>query len=796
MRISPDQALKNFERISKIQLDNPTEADTRSKIVDPILKECLNWQLDNVFREEYATPGFVDYVLKIGERNVFVIEAKREGYSFKLPITFGFLRNYTLGGILNKEKNIAETISQARRYCSDKGVRFGAITNGDQFIIFEAEKPGKDWTQGNCKVFYNFDDIRRHFVDFWNLLSKDAVESGSLIKELSKGSESLSFIKPVDDIHFKNEMQPRNELHRYLIPIINHAFREMTSQEDIEMLRECYVLDAEFEQASESLRSYIAHDLEKSSFKEIKQGEEHAGVFHIDFYNKMESLLRSPPEPTICLLLGGIGSGKTTFVFRFFNVVLNEEERRRVKWFYIDFRYAPREEEKIRDHILKGILDEFRIKYGDLLVNYLKKLKIDKVEPTVEDILKLFLMLKYEGYIPSLVIDNVDQHIHESPTFHESVFLDANNLTKELRTITIMTLREESYYGSRTGVFDAYYIDQYRITPPNLRKLLLYRLDYVLRKLELSKDELKKWLKADLDFVTRIETIKEFLDIVKVTLQQRANRSVSRFVSRTCGGDMRKSLELFANFLVSGNTKIKEILDTKHREGSYIIAEHQFIKSIVLGSYRYYSEKSYLMNIFDFEQNLCQSHFLKLKILNYAEDRVAVDSSYGGGYVSINGIAEEANKISISREAIEEALLRMAECGLVVLNTQSRKNLSGASHFKITECGVYFLHLLIKRFSYIDLILADTPIADADVALRIRHLLPSGELNNRFERTQLFLNYIETMEDREFQNMPEYQWSQLGKYKFAKKMLTNFDSEKRYIIESQERKALRLDKEF
>src|SRR3990170_7995951 len=199
MRIHPDQALKNFERIMKINLDNPSEADTRSKIIDPILKECLDWQNEDVFREENANPGLVDYVLKIGEKNVLIIEAKREGHSFKLPIVFGFLRDYTLGGVIKKEKSIAPVIAQARRYCNDKGARFGAITNGDQFLIFEAKKPGKDWEEGNCKVFYNSDDISRHFIDFWNILSKDAVESGNLVNELSRGAEELNFIKPVDD---------------------------------------------------------------------------------------------------------------------------------------------------------------------------------------------------------------------------------------------------------------------------------------------------------------------------------------------------------------------------------------------------------------------------------------------------------------------------------------------------------------------------------------------------------------------------------------------------------------------
>lgn len=256
---------------------------------------------------------------------------------------------------------------------------------------------------------------------------------------------------------------------------------------------------------------------------------------------------------------------------------------------------------------------------------------------------------------------------------------------------------------------------------------------------------------------------------------------------------MRRALELFANFLTSGNTKIREILETKEREGSYIIAEHQFIRSIVLGSYTYYSKNSsYLMNIFDVDIDLCQSHFVKLKILSYAETQIPVNSPHGGGFVSINRIALEANDISISREAIEAALLQLAKYGLIILNTRSITDLSGASHFKITDCGAYFLHLLMMRFSYIDLVLADTPISDVDTALEIRRMLPKRELNERFERTQLFIEYLIRMEKRDFETFPEYQFSPLGQFKYTTKIMHNFQTEKAYILERQRRKTFRL----
>lgn len=213
---------------------------------------------------------------------------------------------------------------------------------------------------------------------------------------------------------------------------------------------------------------------------------------------------------------------------------------------------------------------------------------------------------------------------------------------------------------------------------------------------------------------------------------------------------MRKALDLFSRFLVSGNTKVKEILDVNRKYGSYTIAEHQFVKSIVLNNLRYYSqEPSYLMNLFDFNTQILSSHFLKLRILRYAEELLGNDSIYGKGFVSINQLRKDAEDICVSPEAIEDALIKMAEYGLILLNTRSRESLENASHFKLTECGNYYLNVLTKRFSYIDLVLAETPIADVDLVKQLRTLLPEKRIHKRFERTMKFLEYLQKMEKRE-----------------------------------------------
>lgn len=785
MRLTPDEALNNFKKLAGQKWDGLTESDTRVKLIDRVFNECLNWEETDISREEHADTGLVDYVFKIGLKNVFVVEAKKKGVSFTLPITaLSFRRKYTVGGILSTDKTLREVMRQAQEYCNKKGARYGVVTNGEQYVIFEAFVDFEDWEKGNCRIFYNLNDTATNFMEFWNLLSRDAVEQGSLKEFLTRKTDELRFERPVDNIRFRNETQPRNELHEYMNPIIEFAFKDIIDNDRIEMLRKCYVLEREFDEATRSIKTHFTSDLEANfKLKRIVESSSGAGVFQADFNVYSEVVKTSAPSPVIFLLLGKIGSGKTTFIFRFFNVVLNEEERKSIKWFYINFKDAPRDEKSIRKYILDRILFEFETKHKDLLTHIKQQLKIDEVSASENDLSRLFLVLRYEGFTPSLVIDNVDQHSVETARFHESVFLEANNLIKEFHTITIMTLREESFYRSAIeGVFNAYYIERYIISPPDLRRILLSRIDYVVGKMNLPQAELQSLMKTYLDYDTQRNAITLFLTVARDTIFKSYERSVTKFISGTSGGDVRRALELFARFLTSGNTKIKEMLDRYKLVGNYTIAEHHFVKSIALGTHRYYSqEHSFLMNVFEVDE-FSKSHFLKLKILNYAEDRASISSTFGRGFLSINELLKHAMDVFISHEAIKQSLVDLARYGLILLNTRSREDLNGASHFRITECGNYYLHVLTNRFSYVDLVLADTPISDVDLVKTLRVLLPSADLEKRFHRSDLFVQYLKEMEEKEMRSSPEYKNSSLAKYRFAEKMERSLGEEKKYIL--------------
>src|SRR3989338_3848610 len=85
---TPDESLDRFKELLKKEWSKLSESDTRSKIIDPLFKECLNWDEDDITREEHTESGYIDYLFKKGEKILFLVEAKKEGMGFEIPPNF------------------------------------------------------------------------------------------------------------------------------------------------------------------------------------------------------------------------------------------------------------------------------------------------------------------------------------------------------------------------------------------------------------------------------------------------------------------------------------------------------------------------------------------------------------------------------------------------------------------------------------------------------------------------------------------------------------------------------------
>lgn len=202
-----------------------SEADTRVKLVDRVLREVCMWPEGAIAREENATVGFIDYSLIVQSRHFVAVEAKREGITFTLPVSTN--KTLKLSGSVLTDKNIPQAVAQVRAYCDECGIRYAIATNGYAWLVFRAIREDMPWRQGHARVFPSIEYIEAHFTDFWNLLSYEALIGGSLDAEF--GSRLLiprQLERVVNHLYNADAPLLRNRLHSQLYPLLQTVFRE------------------------------------------------------------------------------------------------------------------------------------------------------------------------------------------------------------------------------------------------------------------------------------------------------------------------------------------------------------------------------------------------------------------------------------------------------------------------------------------------------------------------------------------------------------------------------------------
>ena len=206
-------------------------------------------------------------------------------------------------------------------------------------------------------------------------------------------------------------------------------------------------------------------------------------------------------------------------------------------------------------------------------------------------------------------------------------------------------------------------------------------------------------------------------------------------------GNLRRAMELFSLFLVSGHTDTGKILSTYRGQHSYLIPLHEFIKSIGLGDYRYYnSELSQVLNLFSISDESRPSHFTKVRLLEYLFYHRNHSTSYGIGFINTDGMMNEFSRIGTSESDFKESL-RLLSTYLLVENDRYDRSTFGSA-YRITFAGRYYVRYLCDKFSYLDLVCQDTPIADKKVFEAIKEVVGSSELENRFTRVRAFVEYL------------------------------------------------------
>ncbi len=548
---------------------------------------------------------------------------------------------------------------------------------------------------------------------------------------------------------------------------------------ETEILKHCYVKtsasDTMDETINELLQDTVPVGLEGESFLNISQNERDDSDFNSQLKADMATV-----RPATYILTGGVGCGKTTFLKRYARFIAPGRVNRDFIWLHVDFlKYGDMGDEikmgHVKEYVYEVIREQLETSYSSILPSNGVELRsvfrkhIDDIKMTLlhgieegsekwNEIINEMMeqiqsnnsayigpILRKQGEEKQLVVivlDNTDQLGEE---FQQRVFLLSQQFTREYDAICIVSLREEKYFAAfRRGIFDAYGDHKYHIGSPELSEVLRRRLqrgyDNILQMHELETNHKQK---------------NEWSDIVAIMTSfvqsiTKHNADIVRMLACVSNGDMRYALEMFKEFISSGNTDMEKILRIINRGEEYRVPYHEFVKSAMLGSRRYYdSNKSKIMNIFQPSSATSSSNITSLQILGRMNTSVSCASRHGKGYVSTSKLLGEYRRVYGYADDFIATANELLRRGLLEAEPPRELNAKKTQALAITASGVYYYKYLATSFAYIDLVHMDTSITDDKLARRFAGMALKKNIDIRIKRTHLFLDLLHKEEDEE-----------------------------------------------
>lgn len=771
-----EQVLSEGKIISVLKSDL-NESDTRAKLIDPIFKELLGWTESEITREEPAAQGYADYVFG-AEYRYFHVEAKRERPRFRLNVPSRSRVLELSGPHLLGQHQIKKMLEQVAKYAIDLGTDFSILTNGDQFILFRNRLPGRSWKTGRAIVWHDLKDIQDNFAEFYSLLSRDEVKAGSLHVAFDEVQDiTCNLYLPRTALHNPDAEYVRNSFWSKIASVFGPLLTDQPTDAQLqdEIIRNCYVRTRLSDQADKSIDNLIRDlpqkYLSEAGVKDLKVGMDGKTGFE----HSLESDIKERIINTY-ILTGGVGSGKTTFLRRFEKVVGASLLDHYCVWLHIDFLAAgsvnPSDVEEILSRqVFKEIRTQLESKYGnyipsngeairelfsaeieELLLTKLHGVQKDSkewneiVNERVHDLFsddetfckKVLLSMPLRGRRVVIVLDNTDQL---GEIFQENVFLFSQKISKECGSLTIVALREEKFFAAhRRGVFDAYGDRRFHIGAPDLKDVIKARLEYGLKKyIASSKD-------------ARSEESRDISDLIKIFIMSatQSNQNIVRLLACVSNGDMRHALAMFREFVSSGNTDIEKIISTYRNKGSYTVPFHEFAKSAILGSKKYFnSSVSHTVNLFLRTPARQSSHLTACRLLARLTSAQQSPSRFGPGFVDSTQLISEYRQ---SFGQADDFILRVDELlrrGLIESEPPRAETLLKTDALRISASGAYYWQYLIRSFAYLDLVYIDTPFVNKLDADRLAGMSGHADLTVRFERVRCFLDILKTEENLE-----------------------------------------------
>lgn len=746
MRSSVEEAAIKMQELVKSniaqRLNEANEAETRLLLIDRVLN-LLGWPPEEYNPEKRtSTGGYTDYLLSVDGQPRLIVEAKRFGLVPRMPrqLQNAQYQNSYLYNSCGPE--IHALLDQCRMYCSDTGVPYAIATTGDIWIVLLGQSVGVEWGKLRSSVFYSLEDIVNRFNHFYGLVARECVKNNSLEEDF--GSRVL--VKPSIAIRPRStieEMIRAEQVpYRRGIDSFFEAFMgDITKPGKADMLDYCYVENRETVEFSRELRELLEYDAVLD-----EQDEPIPSVDEEELQNEIDHQW-STGNPRTILLVGRIGSGKSTFVHKFVRdqVSLDKESENsnRAKNICVVVDLINRvgrhlgdsqdEEQYLSDAVLKQLFDKFRDKFDPYELTVLRRCFQKEAEqyrsrhPNLYERRQEEYLIKEEEFLNGLcedryrhlvgyarfirskkfkiwvVFDNIDQGTY---SYQEFIYNFAHRLSSESTCVTLITLREDTFLEAQdAGFLNVRSSDHvFRITPPELRQLIARRRKYV--DYVIDHDDLPKVLSSHKRLVL-------LLNWHIKTLFLGENDALRKMLSSLSLSNIRFSLQLIEDYYTSYHS-LFHVHYRKYSQTEELPSDAEvdvsdefthFLQALMLKNDWSYDERdSEIFNLFAVDSEEQSSHFLALAVLAYLS-REQRPTKNG---VKLEFLVKDLILFGYQRHHIEGVISRLLQTSIVVsprvpvgmFRKADIPDLKSDTRINLSAKGYYYLNHLASNAYY------------------------------------------------------------------------------------------------
>lgn len=597
----------------------------------------------------------------------------------EMKIIYPLLKSRMPEGLGIEEYNI-QTKSSLKKILIDKGANsklyypdFAITISGIPLMIVEAKKPNEDLQEAYRQACLYANEINREYPTNINPC-RYIIACDGLNLYAGQHDSSPEYQIPIQkwvltDVDFDAFLENFNltKLSSQAIAFRNRIGTDIKFKNPISLLGGKKIRNQE---ASNTFGDNISiqyrhlfnpnQEVEKKDVVEnayVKQSKIEAQVLPINnilnkkisIDNDLTTTLQSYRELNnqVLLLIGSVGSGKSTFTTYLKEVALNEDIRKSTFWININLNDAPLNKDEIYkwiktfiintikksvegqdsdslDFIIdlyeeeivslkKGVLslfDENDVEYKKILAENILKYQED-ANLTINKLIKKVLNKNQKDLI--VVLDNCDKRNAEEQLL---MFEVASWIKENIKAIVFLPLRDTTFENYKfEKPLDTVIKDLiFTINPPSLEQVLTSRISYISK---LSKSNKNGYYTLSNGIKVKYPSKDEESYLLSILNSLFSNNFFKELIFGFAGRNIRTGIEIFLDFCKSGHVNESEITKIIKSDGSYTLPNHLISKVFIRGNKVYYTDaNSRIKNLFhSIPTDELKDPFIRISIL-------------------------------------------------------------------------------------------------------------------------------------------------------------------------------------